>query len=337
IDLSTRYLGLFLRSPLVASASPLTGRIETLRQLEAAGAGAVVLPSLFEEEIVAESLALHAVLQRGTSAFHDSVTPYPAVSSAENAVDAHLRLVEEAKRTLTIPVIASLNATTPGSWARYAKLLELAGADALELNLYAVQTDPHRSGAEVESAYLEIVRDVADAISVPLSVKLSPYFSSLAEMARRVVLAGADGLVLFNRFYQPDLDVETLQVIPRVELSTSASLRLPLRWVGILRGRLDASLAATSGVHTAADVAKVLLVGADVAMMASVLLRQGPEHLWQIEAELRQWMGAHDYASVGDMRGSASQKAASDPAAFERANYVTALTSYQVPADMLYT
>jgi dihydroorotate dehydrogenase (fumarate) len=301
-DLRTRYLGLELRSPLVASSSPLTGSLDGLARLEAAGAGAVVLPSLFEEELAEE--------------------PRPA---------AYLALISQAKQALSVPVIASLNGVSRSGWVRYATRLEQAGADAVELNIYSVSSRPGRSGSEIEWHYLEVVRSVRRAIQIPLAVKLSPYFSSLANLAGQLAEAGANGLVLFNRFYQPDLDIEALEVAPRLELSTSVELRLPLRWVAILHRRLGVSLAASTGVHTATDVVKVLLAGADVAMLASALLRHGPDHLRLLEVQVRDWMDRHRYESVGQLRGLLSQRSVPDPAAFERANYIKTLPSHPAP------
>jgi dihydroorotate dehydrogenase (fumarate) len=313
-DLRTRYLGLELRSPLVASSSPLTGSLDGLRRLEAAGAGAVVLPSLFEEELAAGAGLVMPVA--------------PGQAGYGAGLDAYLRLVEQAKAALRIPVIASLNGVTRGGWLAHAAPLERAGADALELNVYYVSSHPGLAGGEIEWRYLDVVRAVRQAIAIPLAVKVSPYFSSLANMAGQLVEAGADGLVLFNRFYQPDLDIDTLQVTPALDLSTSAELRLPLRWIAILHRRWSVSLAASTGVHTGEDAAKLLLVGADVAMMTSALLRRGPEHLTTVEAGLRAWLDRHRYRAVGDVRGLASQRRAGDLTAFERANYIKTLASY---------
>jgi dihydroorotate dehydrogenase (fumarate) len=314
-DLRTRYLGLELRSPLVASSSPLTGSLEGLRRLEAAGAGAVVLPSLFEEELT-PGAAVPVPAGR------------PGGAGYGAGPDAYLRLLEQAKASLRIPVIASLNGVTRGGWVTHATRLEQAGADALELNVYYVSSRPGLAGGEVEWRYLDVVRAVREATGIPLAVKLSPYFSSLANLAGQLVEAGADGLVLFNRFYQPDLDVDTLQVTPALDLSTSAELRLPLRWIAILHRRWRVSLAASSGVHTGEDAVKVLLVGADVAMLTSALLRHGPEHLATVEAGLRAWLDRHRHEQVGDARGLASQRRAGDPTAFERANYIKTLASF---------
>jgi dihydroorotate dehydrogenase (fumarate) len=312
-DLRTRYLGLELPSPLVASSSPLTGTLDGLRRLEAAGAGAVVLPSLFEEELVPEALA---------GADPGERAGYGA------GPGAYLRLVERARETLSIPVVASLNGVSRGGWAGYASRLEEAGADALELNVYYVSSRPGLSGSDVEWHYLDVVRAVRRATGIPLAVKLSPYFSSLANMAGQLVEAGANGLVLFNRFYQPDLDVEAMEVRPALELSTSTELRLPLRWIAILHRRHRVSLAASTGVHTTEDVLKVLLAGADVAMMTSALLRNGPDHLRTVEVGLRDWMDRHGYETVDQLRGRLSQRSIPDPRTFERANYIKTLASH---------
>jgi dihydroorotate dehydrogenase (fumarate) len=312
-DLRTRYLGMELRSPLVASSSPLTGSLDGLRRLEAAGAGAVVLPSLFEEELVEPGAR-------------------PPAGAGDRAgygagPGAYLSLVAQAKRALAIPVVASLNGVSRGGWAGYAARLEEAGADALELNVYYVSSRPGLSGSDVEWHYLDVVRAVRRATGLPLAVKLSPYFSSLANMAGQLVEAGADGLVLFNRFYQPDLDIEAMEVLPALELSTSVELRLPLRWIAILHRRHRISLAASTGVHTATDVLKVLLAGADVAMMTSALLRHGPDHLRPLEVQVRDWMDGHGHETLDQLRGRLSQRSVPDPAAFERSNYIRTLAS----------
>jgi dihydroorotate dehydrogenase (fumarate) len=325
--LRTRYLGMDLRSPLVASSSPLTGSLDGLRRLEAAGAGAVVLPSLFEEELTKESRQVDALLATGATgaearAGHPDQVGYGAGPAA------YLSLVTQAKQALSIPVIASLNGVSRGGWVRYAARLEQAGADALELNIYYVSSRPGRSASEVEWHYLDVVRSVRQAIGIPLVVKLSPYFSSLVNLAGQLVEAGANGLVLFNRFYQPDLDIEAMAVLPALELSSSVELRLPLRWVAILHRRFGVSLAASTGVHTAADVLKVLLAGADVAMMTSALLRNGPDHLRLLEVQVRDWMDGHGYETLDQFRGRLSQRSVPDPAAFERANYLKTLASH---------
>jgi dihydroorotate dehydrogenase (fumarate) len=335
MDLGTRYLGLDLRSPLVASASPITGRLEGLKRLEEAGAGAVVLPSLFEEELVGDSIHLNETLERGTEQFGEALSYFPDMDYYDVGADRHVRLVEQARSSLEIPVIASVNASRPGSWSRYAALMEEAGADAVELNLYSVAADSERSGTEVEAVYLDAIGEARAAVSVPLAVKLSPFFSSTGHFARQAVAAGADGLVLFNRFYQPDIDLETFDVLPQVELSRPYELRLPLRWIAILRGVLpQTSLAATSGVHTGADAVKALLVGADAVMMTSALLRRGPEYLEIVEEELRLFMEDGGYESVEQLKGSVSMAAATDAAAFERANYIKVLSSYRLPGSV---
>jgi len=326
-DLHTRYLGLELSGPVIASASPLTGRLEDLLRLEDAGAAAVVLPSLFEEEVIDEEQTLHDHLERGVGTFAESTDYFPDMPELELGAERHLRLLSEAKERLNIPVIASLNAVHPGSWQRYAGEFVDAGADAIELNLYAMATDPDKDAAAVEAAYLEVIAAVRAAIPVPLAVKLSPYLSSTAHFAAAAVAAGVDGLVLFNRFYTPDLDLKTFGVLPTLELSTSADLRLPLRWIAVLRPQLPrTSLAATSGVHTSADVAKALLVGADVACMTSALLHHGAEHVSSVLDGLEVWLEENLYESVDQLRGSASAAGVADPGQFERAQYVRLLT-----------
>jgi dihydroorotate dehydrogenase (fumarate) len=299
-------------------------------RLEEAGAAAIVLPSLFEEEIVNEELGLNRALEAGAGAFAETQSYFPTIEAFDTTADRYLAALEQAKRRLAIPVIASLNGATPGGWVRYARSLEDAGADALELNLYRVAADPFRTAAEVEDADLEIVTAVRAAVSIPLAVKLSPFYSALAHFADRLVNAGADGLVLFNRFYQPDIDIDALQVVPRVELSNPSEIRLPLRWLAILRPLLAprASLAATTGIHSGADVAKALLVGADVTMMTSAVLRHGPEHILTVEADLRAWMEEHEYTSVTQLRGSMSHASVADPSAYERAHYRATLHSW---------
>jgi dihydroorotate dehydrogenase (fumarate) len=328
-DLRARYLGLDLRTPLVASASPLTGTLDGLRRLEAAGAAAVVLPSLFEEQLTLEADQVSRLLERGAG----SLSAALALDDYNAGPYGYLALVEQAKASLQIPVMASLNGVSPGAWVEHATLLEEAGADALELNIYYVSSSPGVGGPEVEERYLELVRSVRQTIGIPLAVKLSPYFSSVANLTRQLVQAGADGLVLFNRFYQPDLDLETLEVTPQLVLSTSEELRLPLRWIAILYRRVPASLAASTGVHTAADAIKVLMVGADVAMMTSALLRNGPEHLRTVEAGLQDWLEEHGMQTVGHLRGMRSQRSVRDPAAWERANYITMLAGYPNQVD----
>ncbi|MBK9178236.1 MAG: dihydroorotate dehydrogenase-like protein [Acidimicrobiales bacterium] len=330
-DLRTSYLGLDLRSPIVASASPLTGDLDVLARLEAAGAAAVVLPSLFEEQVEHDLFELQRVLDTGAQSFTEASDFFPELDVYNTGPERYLTLVERAKERLSVPVIASLNGTTAGGWIRYAHLLQNAGADALELNLYVMAADPAVPASAVEETELELVAAVSSSVDVPVAVKLGPFYSSLPNFATRVVGAGARGLVLFNRFYQPDLDLERLEVAPRVALSTSEELRLPLRWIGVLHGHVDASLAATTGIHTGYDAAKLLLAGADVVMLASALLRNGPEHVGRVEATLLEWMATHEYESVGQLRGSVSQRAVADPSAYLRANYLQTLASYSSP------
>jgi dihydroorotate dehydrogenase (fumarate) len=335
VDLRTRYLGLDLRSPIVASSSPLTGEADTARLIDEAGAAAIVLPSLFEEEILNEEIQLTRSLEAGTEQFAEALDYFPAIDSFAGAGERYLTRLGRIKAAVAVPVVASLNATTTGGWVRYATLIQDAGADALELNLYRVAADPGRSAADMESADLELIAAVRDSITIPLAVKLSPYYSALASFAARVAELRVDGLVLFNRFYQPDLDLESLDVVPRVDLSWPSELRLPMRWIAILRPQLPAgiSLAATSGVHSGTDVVKALMVGADVAMMTSAALRHGPGHFRTVEQELLAWMTEREYESVGQLRGSANQAAVDDPAAFERANYMDTLHSWTAPQD----
>ncbi len=335
-DLSTRYLGLDLRTPIVASASPLNGDLASAKLVEDAGASAIVMPSLFEEEIVHEEVELSRALEAGSDHFAEALDYFPDVARIATAGDRYLAKIETLKAQSSVPVIASLNATSAGGWIEHASRIEDAGADALELNLYHVAADPARDARTMEAADLEVIRSVASALSIPLAVKLSPYYSAMAHFAAEAVDAGADGLVLFNRFYQPDLDLDTLEVVNRVELSQPGELRLPLRWIAILRPQLGpgVSIAATSGVHAGADVVKALMVGADVAMMTSALLRHGVDHLRAVETELIAWMNDHDYGSVTQLRGSATQATSGDPSAFERANYIQTLHSWSAPHEL---
>jgi len=333
VDLRTRYLGLELRSPIIASAAPHNGEPVTAGLLERAGVGAIVLPSLFEEEILAEEIELNRALEQGTEAFAEALDYFPAVESFVGAADRYLASLERVKAQSEIPVIASLNADSAGGWVQYARRIEAAGADALELNLYHMAADPRRTSAESDALDLELIAAVRAAVSIPLAVKLSPFYSALAHFAAAAVAAGANGLVLFNRFYGPDLDLDSLEVVPRLDLSQAWELRLPVRWIGILRPQLGTgvSLAATSGVQSGTDAIKALMVGADVVMMTSALLRHGPGHVATVEAELRTWLTDHEYESVGQLRGSASQATVENPSAFERANYMQTLRSWVAP------
>ncbi|MGH2660853.1 MAG: dihydroorotate dehydrogenase-like protein [Actinomycetota bacterium] len=332
-DLRTRYLGLELANPVVPSASTLSSRIDTLKRLQDAGAAAVVMQSLFEEQIEHEEIEIDRMLEAGAHSFPEAITYVPELEDYNIGPDAYVRHLEQTKEELEIPVIGSLNGASKGGWVRHAKLIRDAGADALELNIYYVAADPNLTSPEVEQRYIDLVAAVRSSVEIPLAVKVGPFFSSMPNMARRLVEAGADGLVLFNRFLQPDIDLETLGVDPTLHLSTSEELRLPLRWIAILRGRVDASLAATTGVHTWEDAMKLILAGADVTMMASALFKHGPEHLRTVVDGIRTWLDEHEYASVEQAKGSVSQAACPDPVAFERSNYMRALVSFTSAYD----
>ena len=326
MDLSTTYLGLSLKNPIVPSASPLSHSLDGIKRLEDSGAAAIVMYSLFEEQIEHESAELEHYLSYGTESFAEALTYFPDYNLGP---EEYVELLHKAKQSLGIPVIGSLNGISTGGWVRFAAKIEEAGADAIELNVYYIPTDPKLAGSDVEERYLDVLRAVKQAVKIPVAMKLSPFFSSMAGMAHRLDAAGVDGLVLFNRFYQPDIDLELLEVTPNVILSTPQALRLPLRWIAILHGRIKANLAATSGIHTTRDVLKMLMAGADVTMMCSELLKNGPGRIKEVLAELDQWMVEHEYTSVKQMKGSMSQKSIADPAAFERANYMKALNSYR--------
>lgn len=328
-DLSTRYLGLNLRTPLVVSASPLSQDIDGIRKLEDAGASAIVLYSLFEEQLRQESLELDFYLSEGTESYAESTTYFPEPSEFHLGPDDYLEHIRKAKEAVKVPVIASLNGSSVGGWIQYATQIEEAGADALECNIYWIVTDPRVTSTEVEQHYIDIVQAVKTAVRIPVSIKVSPFFSNFANIATRIDTAGADGLTLFNRFYQPDIDLEALELVPHVLLSTPQAMRLPLTWIGILRGKIKASLAATSGIHGAEDVIKLLMVGADVTMLCSTLLRNGVNHLRSVEQGVRQWMESREYESVEQMKGSMSQMRCADPSAFERAQYMRAVKNAQ--------
>ncbi|MFO7170144.1 MAG: dihydroorotate dehydrogenase-like protein [Chloroflexota bacterium] len=328
VDLTTFYLGLRLRNPLVASASPLSKKLDRIKRLEAAGAAAVVMHSLFEEQILHDAHALDHFLSRGSESYAEAQSYFPDLDRYNVGPEAYLEHLRRVKEAVSIPVIGSLNGISSGGWIEYARLIEQAGADALELNIYYLPTDPSLSSAELEDTYVALVRDIRAQVRIPLAVKLSPFFTALPHIATRFVDAGANGLVLFNRFYQPDFDLDTLEVVPNLTLSTSADLRLPLRWVAILYGRVDADLALTGGVHSGLDVLKAMMAGARVAMLASELIARGPERLADILAELQAWMQEREYESIAQMQGSMSQIAVAAPAAFERANYLQALSTF---------
>ena len=329
IDTTTTYLGLKLRSPLVASASPLSRDIDGICRLEDAGASAVVLYSLFEEQLHQEEADLDYHLHAGTNSFAESLSYFPQPSEFQTGPEGYLNHIRKAKSASSIPIIASLNGSTLGGWTKFAAEIERAGADAIECNIYYIPTDPKLTAEDIEKNYVEIVRAVKSTITIPVAVKLSPFFSNMANMAQRLDAAGADALVLFNRFYQPDIDLEELELRPNVLLSTPQALRLPLTWVGILYGRVKANLAATGGVHGAEDVVKLLMVGANVTMLCSSLMRHGVNHLRHVERELREWMEEHEYESVAQMQGSMSQLRCPDPGAFERAQYMRAVKGMQ--------
>jgi dihydroorotate dehydrogenase (fumarate) len=332
-DLSTRYLGLTLKNPVVASASPLSESLDNIRRLEDHGIGAVVLPSLFEEQLNLESNALDADLSRGAEGFSESLTYLPDLHDYNLGPEGYLELIRKAKAAVKVPIIPSLNGVSQGGWTKYAREMEQAGADAIELNIYSIAADPERSGVEVERSFAELVQTVKQSVRIPLAVKLSHFFSAIANFGRRLDSAGADALVLFNRFYQPDLDIESLEVVPSLTLSRPAELLLRLHWVAILYGKVRADLAVTGGVHSAEDVVKSVMVGARVAMMTSALLQNGIAHLDGVLRELARWMEDHEYESIRQMCGSMSQRNVPDPAAYERGNYMRVLSSYTLRSN----
>jgi len=325
VDLSTKYLGLDLRTPLVASASPLSHDLDNIRRLEDAGASAIVLFSLFEEQLRQEEAELEHHLLVGVESFAESLSFFPQAGEFHTGPEEYLRHIQKAKQMVRIPIIASLNASSLGSWTTYAQHIEAAGADAIECNIYFIPSDPDLPSIEVEQMFVDIVQAVKSSIHIPVAVKVSPFFTSMANMAKRLDAAGADGLVLFNRFYQPDIDLEELELTPRVLLSTPQASRLPLTWIGILYGRIKANLAATSGIHRGEDAIKMLMAGADATMLCSALLHNGVKHLRHVEYAMCEWMETHEYDSVRQLKGSMSQLRCSDPSAFERAQYMRAV------------
>ena len=330
VDLTTTYLGLKLKNPLVASAAqPISEKLETAKRLEEAGISALVMYSLFEEQIIHESLELDHYLSTGTDFSREVTSYYPQTGNFTLTPETYIEAVHKTKRALSIPVIGSLNGVSTGGWIKYARKIEEAGADALELNLYYLATDPTLTASELEESYVALVGDVCKSIKIPVGVKLSPFLTAIPNVAQRLAKAGAKGLVLFNRFYQPDIDLETLEVVPNLVLSNSNDMRLPLRWIAILYGRVQADLALTSGVHTAEDVLKAMMAGANVAMMTSELLQNGFSRVPTILADIEKWMVDREYSSIQQMRGSLSQKSVKEPAAFERANYMKILNSYK--------
>lgn len=328
-DLSTTYLGLNLKNPLVASASPLSKKLDQAKKLEEAGISAIVMYSLFEEQIIHESLELDHYMNRGSESFAEALSYLPDGGLYGISPEKYLNQVAGLKKALSIPVIGSLNGVSKGGWTNYAKKIEEAGADALELNMYFIATDENMTSNDIEDMQVELVAEVKSAINIPLAVKISPFVTSVPNFVKRLVDAGADGLVLFNRFYQPDFDLDELEIVHSLDLSTSADLRLPLRWISILHGKVDADLALTSGIHTHKDVLKAMMAGAKVAMTASNLLHNGEQAIGPLLSDLEAWMKEREYESIQQMQGSMSQKSVKEPAAFERANYMKVLGSFR--------
>jgi dihydroorotate dehydrogenase (fumarate) len=329
MDLTTRYLGLNLRTPLVPSASPLSDDLDNIKQMEDSGAAAIVLHSIFEEQVRSEAEAVEHHMSYATDSLAEALTFFPKPTEFMAGPEEYLAKIRQAKEAVRIPIIASLNGSAIGSWVDYAKQMEQAGADALELNIYSIPTELDRTAAEVEQSYLEIVKAVKACIQIPVAVKLSPFFSNMANFAKQLDQVGANGLVLFNRFYQPDINLDEMEIEANLQLSTSHEMRLPLRWIAILYGRIKADLAATSGIHTGKDVIKMLMAGADVTMLCSILFSKGLGSIREIETEMAEWLSEHDYQSVRQLQGSMSQKYCADPAAFERAQYMRTLLSYR--------
>ena len=329
VDLATTYMGLPLKNPVVASSSPISKTLDGLKRLEDNGAAAVVMYSLFEEQIAFESRELDHYLSYGAESFAEALTYFPDMTRYNIGPDAYLEHVRKAKQALSIPVIGSLNGISTGGWIRYAKLIEDAGADAIEINAYYIPTDLRLSGAEVEQAYIDLARDVKDSVKIPVAIKLNHFLSSIPHVANRLDQIGIDGLSLFNRFYQPDIDLENLEVLPNLALSSPHELRVRLRWAAILYGRIKADMALTGGVHSAHDVLKAMMVGAKAAMMASALLKNGTAYLREVLRDVQIWMEEHEYESIRQMQGSMSQRAVGRPAAFERANYMKVLNSFE--------
>jgi dihydroorotate dehydrogenase (fumarate) len=331
MDLSTTYLGLKLRTPLVPSAAqPLTENVDNIKRLEDAGAAAIVMHSLFEEQLSLERREIFESMEQGTDSFAEALTYFPEPAKFNVGPELYLRNIAAAKKSVQLPIVASLNGSTQGGWVSYAKEIQKAGADAIELNIYWIPTDPSLTSIRIEDSYVEILRAVKEQVTIPVAVKLSPFFTNFANMARRLESVGADGLTLFNRFYQPDIDLESLEVSPNILLSTPMAMRLPLRWVAILRDQVGLSLAATSGIHRATDAIKMLMAGADVTMLCSALIRHGIPQLGVIERDLIAWMEEHEYESVSQLKGSLSQKNCPSPSEFERAQYMKAISTYSV-------
>ena len=329
MDLSTTYLGLKLKNPLVASASPLSEKVETVKKLEEAGIAAVVMYSLFEEQIVHESMELDHYLDYGTESYSEALSYLPDIGRYSIGPEKYLEHLKKLKQAVSIPIIGSLNGVSAGTWVEYARKIEAAGADALELNIYYLPFEPELTSEELEITYINFVSKVRSKINIPLAVKVGPYFTGMGNMCARLAEAGADGLVLFNRFYQPDIDLEELEIRPNLVLSNSQELRLPLRWIALLHGRVETDFALTSGVHTGEDALKVMMAGAKVAMMASALLKHGPGHVTKMLTDMQDWMKAHDYDSIQQMQGSMDAQATMDPHALRRSNYIKELNSFK--------
>jgi len=330
MDLTTSYMGLKLKNPLVLSASPLSADVDQIKQAEDLGAAGVVMYSLFEEQINHEINEIDHFLSQGSESFAEALSYFPEPEQFKNLhAEEYLELIKKLKTTVDMPVIGSLNGVSPGGWMEYAKKIEAAGADALELNVYYIATDINMTSDKVEKLYIENLETVKKAIHIPVAMKLGPYFSAFANMASKLDKAGADGLVLFNRFYQPDIDLKALEVVPDLHLSSPHEMRLPLRWIAVLYGRIKASLAATTGIHTAEDIIKMVMVGADVTMLASILLKEGIQKVDGLIKGIQLWMSENEYESIQQMKGSMSYKAVADPAAFERANYIKTLQSFR--------
>ena len=329
MDLTTTYMGLKLKNPIVPSASPLSHSVDSVKAMEDAGASAVVVYSLFEEQINHESGELDHYLQKGTESFAEAINYFPAQNKFHSTPMQYIEHLSALKKAVNIPVIGSLNGVSNGGWVKYAGNMEDAGADALELNVYYVAANPALTSLDIENMYVDALKAVKQSVKIPVSIKLSPYFTSMSNMAKKLDDAGADALVLFNRFYQPDFDLEKLEVVPNLLLSTNWEMRLPLRWIAILYGQIKANIAATSGIHKAEDVIKVMMAGADVAMVCSELLVNGVGKITSMVKDLEKWMEANQYSSIQMMKGSMSQKSCAEPAAFERANYMKTLQSYK--------
>jgi dihydroorotate dehydrogenase (fumarate) len=329
VDLSTTYMGIKLKNPIVPSASPLSASLDNIKRFEDSGAAAVTMYSLFEEQIELEAESLAYFLERGTYSYAEALTYFPPLDEYRREPDDYVEHIRKAKESVDIPIIASLNGITPGGWTGYAKRFQEAGADAVELNVYFIPTNPHWMSYDVEDLYFKLLRSVKQHVSIPVAMKLSPYFSSMPHVASTLDSEGADALVLFNRFYQPDIDIEKLEVTPNLQLSTPVEMRLPMRWIAILYGRVQCSMALTSGIHSAEDVIKAVMVGADVANVCSVLLKEGIGKIPNLLEGVATWMEEHEYESVEQMKGSMSHRSSAEPAMFERANYMKVLQSYR--------